>query len=149
MSRTLRIPDEAELPSGTVRDFVELLFYFYRTARRPTLRAISEWIRKNDLPGTASTETIRRMLRGTTVPSHWETVEAVLDALSAMSGRTPNVSLRWDGRPGTRSSHLERLWHRALDNPGLYYGEPEPEPEPDPEKLSRPVDQDLFATAVF
>ena len=68
MARTMRMPSEADLPPGAVRDFVHLLFYFYRQAHRPKLREISDLIKKSDLPGTASTETIRRMLPGTTFP---------------------------------------------------------------------------------
>lgn len=121
MARTLRQPTEAELPSGPVRDFVDLLFHFYRSARRPTLRDISERIRKEDLPGTASTETIRRMLRGATVPAHWETVEALFEALTAIANSDPNGSMRWGNRQGASRWILEELWHRALDNPDLYY----------------------------
>jgi hypothetical protein len=121
MARTLRMPSEAELPPGTIRDFVELLFYFYKTAHRPTLREISSLIEKSGLPGTASTETIRRMLRGKTVPSHWETVEAVLVVLSDLGGRTPDVSLTWENERRTRRQHLQHVWDRALDNPDLYY----------------------------
>jgi hypothetical protein len=120
MARTLRMPDEAELPDGTIRDFVDLLFFFYKEAHRPTLREISERIRQSGHPGTASTETIRRMLRGTTVPANWETVEAVLVILSDLAGRDPNGKLTYEHTHGTRRSHLERLWHEALDYPDFH-----------------------------
>ena len=120
MARTMRMPSEEDLPSGTVRDFVWLLFYFYRQAHRPTLREISDRIRNSDLPGTASTETIRRMLRGTTVPTHWDTVEAVFLALCDLARREPDTRLTFQGDDLTRRAHLERLWHRALDEPGYY-----------------------------
>jgi hypothetical protein len=122
MARTMRIPSEADLPTGTVRDFVELLFNFYRSARRPTLREISDRIRKSELPGTASTETIRRMLHGTTVPAHWETVEAVLEVLCDVAGTNPDGEFYWESGEGTRRWYLERAWHRALDEPDRYYG---------------------------
>lgn len=138
MARTMRMPDEGELPDGAVRDFVWLLFHFYRQAHRPTLREISDRIRKSDLSGTASTETIRRMLHGTTVPASWETVYAVLDVLSELAGRTPDSTLIYEGQQRTARKHLERLWHEALDNPTPRYAQrgsgyqPPPEPEPDP-----------------
>ena len=112
-------PDD--LPPGTVRDFVELLFAFYREARRPTLRNISDRIEKLDLSGTASNETIRRMLHGTTVPAHWETVDAVLEALCDLAGTEAWHDIEWKRVKGSRSWHLERLWHRALDEPDRYY----------------------------
>ena len=124
MARTIRIPTEADLPTGTVRDFVELMFHFYRQAHRPpTLREISDRIDRSELRGTASTETIRRMLRGTTVPAHWETVEAVFEALAELGGKDPAfLSFDWEGNDAPARKHLERLWHRALDQPDLYYG---------------------------
>ena len=131
MARTLRMPDEAELPDGTIRDFVDLLFFFYKEAHRPTLREISDRIKMSDLPGTASTETIRRMLRGTTVPAHWETVEAVLVVLSDLAGRGADARLTYEHATGTRRSHLERLWHQALDYPDFHRapaGLPDPRP---------------------
>lgn len=138
MARTMRMPDEGELPDGAVRDFVWLLFHFYRAAHRPTLREMSNRIEKNDLPGTASTETIRRMLHGTTVPASWETVYAVLDVLTELAGRTPDSTLTYDGEQRTARNHLERLWHEALDNPTPRYAQhgssyqPPPEPGHDP-----------------
>lgn len=117
MARTMRMPDEGALPDGAVRDFVWLLFYFYRQAHRPTLREISDRIRKSDLPGTASTETIRRMLHGTTVPASWETVYAVLYVLTDLAGRATDSRLKYNGKEGTSRSHLESLWHEAIDNP--------------------------------
>ncbi|MBV9382046.1 MAG: hypothetical protein JOY82_07720 [Streptosporangiaceae bacterium] len=122
------MPGEAELPPGTVRDFVGLLFFFYRQAHRPTLREISDWIEKSGLPGTASTETIRKMLRGMTVPAHWETVRAVLEALSGLAGTGADSRLIYEDADGTRSSHLERLWHRALDEPDALYRQAEHDP---------------------
>ena len=121
MARTMRMPDEGRLPDGAVRDFVWLLFHFYRQAHRPTLREISNRIRRGEHNGTASTETIRRMLHGTTVPANWDTVYAVLDVLSELAGRTPDALLTYNGEQRTASKHLERLWHEALDNPTPRY----------------------------
>lgn len=124
MAKTLRMPSETYLPQGYLRDFVELLFEFFRLARRPTLREISDQIKKDsELRGTASTETIRKMLRGDTVPAHWETVEAVTVALGRMAGiDLDDANWQWDGVGGSPRKQVERLWHRALDEPDFFYG---------------------------
>jgi hypothetical protein len=129
MPRTLRMPSEAELPKGPVRDFVNELFLLYRMARRPTLREISSAIsQRDDLPGTASTETIRRMLRGSTVPAHWPTVDAVLIVLCEMAGTDPDQEFRSaDGSSSWREDVLQ-AWHEALDNPDGRYVQPAPDP---------------------
>lgn len=110
MAKTLRMPSETELPPGPLRDFVELLWYFFRLAMRPTLREISLQIKGDtDLRGTASTETIRRMLRGATVPAHWETVEAVAAALGQMARINLDGEWEWDGVEGSPRKQVERL----------------------------------------
>lgn len=127
MARIMRLPSEAELPEGTVRDFAELLFWLYRAAHRPALRDISEKIRKNDdLRGTASTETIRRMLRGTTVPANWAIVEAVYLTFCDLAGLDPYWTVTYKEQQETISRLVTRAWHSALDNPDWYYGPPEP-----------------------
>jgi hypothetical protein len=118
VARIVRMPDLEELPEGTVRDFVGLLFHLYRSARRPSLRDISEQIRRDDsLSGTASTETIRRMLRGTTVPSNWGTVEAVYLTLCKLGVLDPWGVVEWNGQGDTIHRYVQRLWHAALDDP--------------------------------
>lgn len=130
MARTLRMPSEADLPPGALRAFAVDVFGLYREAHRPSLRQVSEAIRKNEnLTGTASPETIRRMLLGLTVPTHWPTVEAVLIALCDIAGVDPNESSDYQQYAvSSRREDLERLWHQALDNPDLYYRQPEPDP---------------------
>lgn len=108
------MPSEAELPKGPRRDFVAGLFELYRAARRPTLQEISSAISRAEVPGTASTETVRRMLHGTAVPRHWAAVDAVLVVLCEMSGRDPDG--QYGGEPSWRET-LEGAWHRALDKP--------------------------------
>lgn len=118
MARYIRIPNKTELPPGPVRDFVEFLFEFYRQAHRPPLRVISRTIsQREDLAGTASTETIRKMLRGTTVPAHWETVEALFAALCDLAGVDPHLRVTINDREASAQTHLENLWHKALDEP--------------------------------
>jgi hypothetical protein len=111
------MPSEAELPRGAQRDFTEQLFALYREANRPGLREISRAI-PEDSPGTASTETIRRMLRGKNVPVHWQTVDTVLTALCRLAGLDPDEDVggdTWDAT--TRRQLVEGAWHRALDEP--------------------------------
>ena len=118
MGQVLRMPSEAELPRGAHRDFTEQLFSLYREAHRPGLREISRAV-PDDSPGTASTETIRRMLRGKTVPVHWQTVDAVLTALCLLAGLEPDEDIGGDFRETTtRRQLVEGAWHRALDEPG-------------------------------
>jgi hypothetical protein len=113
------MPSETELPRGAPRDFTEQLFSLYKEARRPGLREISAAV-PDDSPGTASTETIRRILRGKTVPVHWETVDAVFTALCLLAKVDPDEDIGdgWRGETVTRRELVEGAWHRALDEPG-------------------------------
>ena len=125
MARTMHLPSERELPPGPVRDFAELLFWLYRRAHRPALRDISERIRRNDdLHGTASPETIRRMLLGTTVPVKWAIVEAdvTLCDLAEMDPFSKKVRLGED--VGSVRSFVEDAWHNVLDNPDQSFRQP-------------------------
>ena len=121
MARTMRIPSEDQLPSGSRRRFVAELFQRYREADRPPLRLISDTIERADSRATASPETIRRMLNGTTVP-RWKTVEAVLLALCELAGTDPDMEYSEDfnSEPTTRRRELKDLWNRAVDFPDEY-----------------------------
>jgi hypothetical protein len=116
----LRPPSKATLPDGPHREFVEKLFGLYRAAGRPPLRAISGWITENweatDLRGSASTETIRRVLTGSTVPRHWWTVECIVVALCILAGRNPDEE-DWDDVEGQMPSardEAKHLWNVML-----------------------------------
>lgn len=127
MARIVRFPSEAELPKGTVRDFAEILFRLYRMAHRPALRDIEEKIRKNDdLRGTASTETIRRMLRGGTVPTRWAIVEAMYLTLCDIAGFDPDQEVMFKEQLSSVRRHVENAWHQALDYPDWHYSPPDP-----------------------
>jgi hypothetical protein len=120
------MPTEEELPPGPVRNFVVMLFHLFKKAHRPTLREISDAIRDNEeLRGTASPETIRRMLRGKTVPQRWEIVEAAMLTLCRFAGISPDADVIFgdedDSSKDTIRNHVERMWHEALDNPNLHY----------------------------
>ena len=125
MARIMRIPDEMDLPPGTVRDCATLLFYLYRKAHRPALRDISEAIRRDeDLKGTASPETIRRMLRGSSVPAHWATVEAVYLTLCDLAQLNPlRTEVEHNGETLSIRRHIENAWHPALDHPDWFWAE--------------------------
>ncbi|WDT52560.1 hypothetical protein [Streptomyces sp. G7(2002)] len=122
MAQVLRMPSTMELPTGPRRQFVEELFSHYRDAGRPTLRVIAEEIDENPEfdAFTASRETIRKMLRGKTVPLSWAVVDAVLTVLCARAGVDPDAE-RWaDGFNGEPTSHrqsLRNLWNEAIDAP--------------------------------
>jgi hypothetical protein len=123
MPRIIKMPTEDELPAGSARDFVELLFRLYRAAHRPTLETISLHIRDGGFIATASKETLRKMLRGTTIPAKWPTVATVVVALCELADWDPDGSTTMtyaDGRQvqGSIMGHADELWHRALDEPG-------------------------------
>ena len=118
MAQVLRMLSQTELPRGPHRDFTESLFSLYRDADRPTLRAISRVI-TDDFDEAVSTETIRRMLRGLTVPVHWKTVDTVLVALCRLAGLDPDEDLgtgRFDDQI-TRREFVKNCWNNALDSP--------------------------------
>jgi hypothetical protein len=62
-ARGIRKPSEEEVPSGPHRQLLNELFHMYGQAGRPVLRAITAAAEKMDLPGTASQETLRRVLK--------------------------------------------------------------------------------------
>ena len=123
-----------QLPPGPHAEFVSLLFDLYRSASRPTTRAIAEQIRRRnsdpdrELPGTASHETIRRALRGQTIPTQWTTVEAIMIALCDLSRTVPEsrFSNQDDFDDRTIYEQVREAWNDALDGP-----EPRP-PQPAP-----------------
>jgi hypothetical protein len=118
MPRIIRMPRPDVVPEGTKRrEFVEEMFRLYRAAGSPALREIEEWIRGNDeLKGTASTETIRRILRGH-VPPRWHTVEAIALAFYAMSDMEPGEE-RYPDSMGDSFTHMDatrRAWAEAIE----------------------------------
>ncbi len=116
MSRSLRMPTLSEVQSQAVLSFVEVLFNLYRQARRPSVRRISAEVERSEAHGTASPETVRRVLRGITVPSNWETAEAVLFGLCRIVGVSPDDQYEED-QEWTLREVLEARWNQALDHP--------------------------------
>lgn len=139
MPTILAMPTSEAVPEGPRRKFLEELFVHYREAGRPTLRVIAKWIKDHEedraLRGTASTETIRRMMKGDVVPRNWPVVEAVLEALCDLGDRSSDEE-RWqdddwqsreEPTPWTFKDELRRRWNAALDQ---QHGE-------DPDQLPR------------
>lgn len=140
------MPPKAVLPEGPRRAFVEELFTHYREAGRPTLRQIESWIRDNDdLPGTASTETVRRVLLGAVVPRTWATVDAILQALCALADRSADED-RWpedNWSEVTLRGELKKRWNAVLDD---YEGDvPMLPPKPSPAPAARSSFDDPWA----
>lgn len=113
----LRMPNEKQLPPGPRRDFVEEVFRLFRLAHRPPLQAISERILQHEERlGTASRETIRRMLVGKTVPS-WHTANTVFIALCGLAGIDPDQDRDLGGYDSpSYQEHFDDLWNRAIDH---------------------------------
>jgi hypothetical protein len=116
------MPSETELPPGTVRDFVRFLFELFRAADRPTLETISDKVADSDYAGTASRETVRRMLRGQSVPAQWPTAESVFLALCDLAGADPDDDWQFDGVDGTCRNFMKSLWNAAIDEPDRVWG---------------------------
>lgn len=123
MGRVLRLPTEDEVPPGPKRSFLEEIYFHYQEAGRPTpLEIADELAQRDNMTGTASRETIRRMLRGETVPVRWSTVAAVFVLFCERSGINPrgarSRASAW-GQGGPVLSHgevLQKLWNAALAN---------------------------------
>jgi hypothetical protein len=115
--KIIRMPSTDVVPERTKRrEFVEEMFRLYRAAGSPPLREIEEWIRGNDeLKGSASTETIRRILRGH-VPPRWHTVEAIALAFYTMSDMEPGERYPDSmGDPFTNLDATRRTWAEAIE----------------------------------
>ena len=131
MVQVLRKPQESSLSEARWQ-FVNELWFHHEAAGRPKLelimRGIEVFNEKNGTGGTASTETIRKMLKGATVPVDWSRVRATLYVLCEMAGTDPKEYAEDGGYdPPTHEENLRRLWSRALDDPQR--GEPAPPPK--------------------
>ena len=131
MARIIKMPGKDELPEGPRRDFVEDLRRYYRAAGRPPLRHVSKLIEgREDLKEvTASQETVRRILRGTVVPTDWNRVNAVFQVLCEVGDIDPDVDRgdgRYDDDAESNREYLRRLWDEALEE------EPQAPPIPRP-----------------
>jgi hypothetical protein len=128
------MPSVEELPHGPRRLFVQELFFHVRAAGRPTPRDLAdEILTDDDLSAVVSRETIRKMLRGQTVPSRWEKVDTVFTALCRRSGidkdeqRLSKETVN-RGVVITFEQALRQLWDEALEghsDPELALGMPD------------------------
>ena len=132
MPKPLKMPSEAELPSGPFRVFVLALHQHYRAAYRPPLRRISEKAAEiaamtDGVDGTASRETIRRMLTGEVLPQ-WSTVEVTFLALCNLAHREPDEQVSDDGYYGswTYRDEISKAWNDAVDGPNPQPARPQP-----------------------
>jgi hypothetical protein len=126
MARPLRLPSVEDLPRGPRREFVEHLFTLYGSAGRPPLHEISQAIADDaDLPGTASRETVRRVMAGETL-STWNNVKSLFLVLCKMAGEDPSEPWHPGGfgdEEEPRWRYFRWQWNQAIDVP-----EPTPAP---------------------
>ncbi|MEV4078362.1 hypothetical protein [Nonomuraea fuscirosea] len=89
------------------------------------LRAIVAQADRMDLEGTASQETIRRVLKGLTVPERWSTIWAIYAPLCALADINPDDVYEEDsgGYDGpdriTHREEFQRRWNAAVDGDDL------------------------------
>ncbi|GAA3023426.1 hypothetical protein GCM10010519_60080 [Streptomyces lactacystinicus] len=103
------VPTNEKLPPGPRRDLVGALHGLYRGAGKPSLREISDGIRRRgDLPTTVSHDTASQLLHGVTVPS-WARVESIVRYLAdaAVGRQKPD--------PEAEVERFHRLWLAAED----------------------------------
>jgi hypothetical protein len=143
------MPSENEVPSGAHRDLLREIFHMYRLAGRPVLRDIVAQAKQMDLTGTASQETIRRVLKGTTVPERWDTMYAVYAPLCAIADIDPDALYEeehggYDGpEVVTHKEVLKRRWNSVVDGDDVAHYVPsrtKVEPRSTPGAQSLPYD---------
>ena len=129
MPRYIRMLNEDQLPDGPRREFVAKLYEYYERAEFPSLQVISDRCselteRDDRLRGSASRETVRRMLTGSSVREGvplWESVEVVYRALCDLAGQDPDASYQWtNGYEAETIKFLDELrdaWKQALKAP--------------------------------
>ncbi|MFF2544547.1 pentapeptide repeat-containing protein [Kitasatospora sp. NPDC058063] len=103
------VPTDEKLPPGPRRELVGALHGLYRGAGKPSLREISDGIRRrDDLPTTVSHDTASQLLHGMTVPS-WARVESIVRFLvdAAVGRQKPD--------PEAEVERFHRLWLAAED----------------------------------
>ncbi|MFI1152554.1 hypothetical protein [Streptomyces sp. NPDC020817] len=119
MGKWLTMPTLDELGPGPVRAFVAEMYFHYRQAKRPSLREIeTDLAQLDEMAGTASRETVRRILRGETVPTRWTTVVAVLYVFCNRSGINPDgmrYSTTVDFPEISYENAVRQLWDQALE----------------------------------
>jgi hypothetical protein len=118
MPRIIRMPSGNVLPAGGRRSFLYEVFRLYRQAGSPALKEVEKWIKENDnLDGTASSETIRRLLTLGKPPYRWHTAEAVILAFCHFARIDPEDDQRFSTEFEDVSfvDHMRFLWGEAMD----------------------------------
>lgn len=121
MPKIIQLPSQEELPAGAHRRFAETLYRLWSEAGMPAATKVSERIQKSDLEGSASKETVRRMLTGKVVPQEWANAEAVFVTLSQMAGTDPDRAVTVDSErdygvefgPEPARALFRRFWRDA------------------------------------
>ncbi|WP_371786930.1 hypothetical protein [Streptosporangium subroseum] len=143
------MPSVTVVPEGAHRRFLLEVFQMYRSAGRPTLRQIVKRATEMNLPGSASSETVRRTLKGLVIPERWETAYAVYAPLCDMAKVDPEAEYYEEENNGyqdeppkiTHRELLIRLWSAAFDDvedlplPVLRSKVPWPLPSPPPSRF--------------
>ncbi len=119
MPRVIRMPGLTVIPKGSRRRFLDELYVYYKAAGRPTLTEISDAIADGEYRGTASRETVRRILTQGSVPTRWTTVESIFMALCAMAQLDPAAD-RWESSSSfdeipSRLGAFRDAWNEAVD----------------------------------
>lgn len=122
MAKTIRMPTVDELPPGPRRRFMEILYRLWSEAGMPPATEVSQLVANTDVAGSASKETIRKMLSGETVPKAWGNAEAVFVVLSQMAQVDPDRLVLYHGdvedfdpepEPEAARAVFRRLWTAA------------------------------------
>lgn len=110
------MPLRSQLPDGAHRVFVGSLHGLYRAAGEPTLSKIVDTINADEeREGTASRETVRRLLQGETLGS-WQTTRTVFEALCSLAGLKSSDEI-WDEYGHNRTTRLrdfKQRWNAAV-----------------------------------
>lgn len=138
----IRLPDEATVPRGPLRDLTLIVHEVYRAAGQPSTREIARRIEDNPaLTGTASHESVRAVLNGRI--TRWDVLQAVGHQLAQMAHppRDPNPVV----------ADLLRHWNRAQHAAGDVISGIQPGPHPsgpheDLDEILREVDDVLEDT---
>ncbi|WP_291417330.1 FxSxx-COOH system tetratricopeptide repeat protein [Actinophytocola sp.] len=92
-----------------MRDLVHALHELYRDAGMPSMRSVSNAIRRrNDLPATVSHETVGQLLRGDGVPG-WAKVHSVVHHLAGIAVHRPDIDATVE--------RFHQLWLAVGDTP--------------------------------
>ncbi|MEU3567532.1 pentapeptide repeat-containing protein [Kitasatospora sp. NPDC036755] len=129
----IAIPSSESLPPGPRRDLVDALHGLHRGAGKPSLREISDGIRKRqDLPAPVSHDTVSQLLRGVAVPA-WARMESVVRYLAeaAVGRQKPD--------PEAEVERFHRLWLAVEDAAPAAPDSPAQEA---PEEPTRPAPED-------